>query len=414
MITNVLLKTASPLLSLFIFMLSNGLFSTLLTVRMYQLGDSAIAIGMVTAAYYAGLLVGSLRIEQFIIRVGHIRAFAVFASTLGVTCLLQGIFVDPWFWIAMRFVGGFATAGLFIVIESWLLIMGNATIRGQVLALYMIALYAAQASGQFLLNLSDPSSLVPFIITGILCSLSVIPVAMTSVASPTFEQPSALNFRKLYRISPSGIFGAIASGLLLGAIYGLVPLFLTQNEYSVADIAFLMAMVIFGGMALQYPVGKLSDHFDRRQIIIILCLLIVMISAIIMFSVRQYLLLLGAAFFIFGGLTFTLYPVSISHACDSLDSKDITAATQGLMLSYSIGATVGPLLAPFFIKTIGPIGLFIYFSVVASGLGCLLVWRKFCKAAIPAAKHVEFVSMPQTTPVLSELDPRGDGSNHPS
>ena len=40
---------------------------------------------------------------------------------------------------------------------------------------------------------------------------------------------------------------------------------------SVAEISILMSAVIFGGMALQVPLGRLSDRFDRRRLIIAAC-----------------------------------------------------------------------------------------------------------------------------------------------
>ena len=49
--------------------------------------------------------------------------------------------------------GGIATAGLYIVIESWILSTTTNKNRGSSLALYMVALYVAQAAGQWFLNI---------------------------------------------------------------------------------------------------------------------------------------------------------------------------------------------------------------------------------------------------------------------
>ncbi|MAZ38959.1 MAG: MFS transporter, partial [Legionellales bacterium] len=68
----------APLASLAILMLGNGLFTTLLTVRMQLEQISTWYIGIMQGAYYAGMVLGSFFCEKFIIRVGHIRAFAAF------------------------------------------------------------------------------------------------------------------------------------------------------------------------------------------------------------------------------------------------------------------------------------------------------------------------------------------------
>lgn len=172
-------------------------------------------------------------------------------------------------------------AGLFITIESWLLVKSEKGTRGQVLSLYMISFYAAQALGQFLLSAGDLKGIVPFILAALLSSLSVVPLAMTRTATPHFEEPSALNFFQLYRISPVGIFGCFCSGLIMGAIYGLLPLYISQIQPETETIALLMGATIFGGMLLQYPVGKLSDALDRRKVILGVVALVLALSILI-------------------------------------------------------------------------------------------------------------------------------------
>lgn len=397
----------SPLVSLFILVLGSGLFTTLLVVRLHLDHASTMTIGVMTGAYYIGLILGSFRIEKFIIRVGHIRAFSAFASALAVVSLLQGILFSTWIWILLRLIGGFATAGLFIVIESWLLILGTIKTRGQILAFYMITFYAAQACGQFLINLGDPKTLLLFSISAMLSSLSVIPLAMTKVGQPQISAPSALSFKQLYKTSGSGVIGCFSGGLIMGAIYGLLPLFIIEQTKSNSLISLFMALTIFGGMALQYPFGKLSDHVERR-IVLIMITILMMIASFAMVYAFDYSYVAYMAVFLFGGMTFTIYPVSISHACDNLEPNDMISGTQGLLLAYSIGAAIGPILGAVFMRYLGTDGLFAYFILVGIILTCFFGWRRY---QIPSSKPEEpFVSLPQTTPITAELDPRTEES----
>ena len=207
----------SPLISLFLFVLGNGLFTTLIILRLHEDQFSSIIIGLMTSFFYVGLVIGSFRAEKFILRVGHIRAFSFFASLIAVVSLAQGIYVSSIFWLLMRLIGGFATAGLFIVIESWLLLLGDAKTRGKILAFYMIALYAAQAMGQFLINLGNPSDLLLFAVVSMLSSLAVIPLSITKIGQPEIAEPASLNFMQLYKISSSGVIGCLCSGLIFGS-----------------------------------------------------------------------------------------------------------------------------------------------------------------------------------------------------
>lgn len=367
-------------------------------------------IGGLTTAYYAGLVVGSFKVEGIIIRVGHIRAFAAFASLLSVICMLHGFWENAWFWIGLRFVGGICTAALFVVIESWLLAKGTLQTRGQILSFYMVALYGAQAASQFLLNIGNKHSIIPFCIVSLLATLSVVPLAMTKALTPEISEPSTLRLKNLCQISPTGVIGAFISGLLLSAIYGLMPLFLGRSQVSVSQIASTMATIVLGGMLLQYPIGRLSDKFDRRLMMIAVCALSAMacIAFMIALALNLYVLQLIAVF-ILGGATFTLYPLSISHACDQLKADDIIAGTQGLLLIYSIGATIGPILAAFFMRSwLGKNGLIYYFVLLSVLLGWFLLWRKTTVAQPLAEEQQDYITVPQTTPIVSELDPRSE------
>ncbi len=399
----VFINVFSPLLGLFILILGNGFFMTYVAVRLNIEGITPWLIGAMSGAYYAGLVIGSFRIEPFIVRVGHIRAYAAFASLVSALIILQAFYVNPWWWLLLRFVGGYCMAGLFITIESWLLVSGSRTTRGQILSLYMITFYAAQALGQFLLHMGNLTGLMPYLVAALLSTLSVVPLAMTRVRAPYLDQPSVLGLRALYRASPIGISGCFCSGLILGTVYGLLPVFINQVQHSVANIALLMGVTIFGGMVLQYPIGKLSDAFDRRIILLIVSLLALVICFLTLTPWIQVPGVLLALLFFFGGLTFTIYPLAISYTCDRMHQKDTVAATQGLLLAYSVGASAGPFLAPGLMHALGPQGLFIYFGIITILLTGVIVWRSMTTPAVPADERRAFTPVPRTTPVGTEL-----------
>ncbi|MDF1677994.1 MAG: MFS transporter [Legionellaceae bacterium] len=402
---DVIKKTIAPLLSLFIFVFGSGFFLTLLSLVMNTRHEPPLLVGSMTGVFYAGLVCGSFKIETFIARVGHIRAFSTFASSLAVITILHGIFYNMPLWLVLRFIGGVVTAGLFVVIESWLLCNSTAAMRGRVLSLYMITFYAAQAFGQLLIRLGSENDLLTYGVVAMLCSLSVIPLSMTYVAMPQFDEPSTMNLKTLYKKTTSGIFGCFFAGMILSAIYALFPVVFSNAYHDNSKVSLFMFCVIIGGMLLQYPVGKLSDIFDRRLVVIVVSACVIVTSLLLMFFFKYYsvsLILIG----IFGGLTFTIYPISISYACDALDAKNIVAGIQGLLLSYSIGATVGPFVAPVFMHGLNEKGLFLYFILISGCIVSIFSWRKTQKESPP--QEEPFQVMAQTTPIMVEIDPRGE------
>src|SRR3546814_14077775 len=89
----------------------------------------------------------------------------------------------------------------------------------------MIALYAGQAVGQFLLNLGDTWPALPFIAASILLSLVVIPVALTRIPAPSLPEGGIMRLTRLYRTSPLGFVGAAVTGVMMGAFSGLGAVF---------------------------------------------------------------------------------------------------------------------------------------------------------------------------------------------
>ena len=69
--------------------LASGLPFALLGIRMAAADTSAVMIGVVGSASFAGLLAGSVWCDRVIGRVGHIHAFSVFAAVSAIAALLH-------------------------------------------------------------------------------------------------------------------------------------------------------------------------------------------------------------------------------------------------------------------------------------------------------------------------------------
>src|SRR3546814_13512629 len=72
----------SLLIAIFVMMAGSGFLSTLIGLRLERAGSGTMVIGLVTTAYFVGLVVGALRAGGVVRRVGHIPAFAAFVALL--------------------------------------------------------------------------------------------------------------------------------------------------------------------------------------------------------------------------------------------------------------------------------------------------------------------------------------------
>lgn len=394
----------SLLVAIFMLMAGAGFIGTLVGFRLEAAGSPAGVIGLVATAYFGGLTVGAFRAGRVVARVGHIRAFAAFVSVLSASTLAYALHQDPGYWALLRFIDGVCLAGVYICLESWLSERAGAQARGLVLAAYMIALYAGQAVGQFLLNLGADRPALPLVAGSILISLAIVPLTLTRAISPQIGEPPPFSLRRLYEISPLGLVGAAVTGLILGAFYGLGAVYTQRLGLGLSQTAAFMSAVIAGGVALQWPLGWLSDRLDRRKVIVGAFAGAAAISVALALAGAPGvgLLVMGG---VFGGLSFALYPLCVAHTNDHVGPEDRVGASAGLVLVYSVGAMTGPLAAAAVLAVLGAPGLFAFIGVCALLALIFAAWRLTARPPVPSELQQSYQILPRTTPMAATLDP---------
>jgi len=389
----------SPLASLVLSVASGSFFLTFISVKINSIGGSEIALGLIHSAFYGGMLFGSLKSEEIINRVGYIRAFASFSSLFTFTIIFQALYQSPNFWIFLRFLAGFSTGAIYVIIESWLLAQSTKNNKGKILSIYMICLYSAQTIGQFGLDIVDVNTMQPFLLAALIASIAMIPASLTHMKAPEIHTLPKMKASKYFSASPLGFIGCVISGLVLSSVYGFLPSYALDNNLSVSV---LVGTTIAGGFVLQWPIGKLSDMFDRAVIITLLGLITIIVCFIIIFAPMPNVAVYMISFF-FGGLCFTIYPVCIAQVCDYLSNSNIINVIGVLLFAYGIGAVSGPPILAFSIKLFSSTALFYFIAFVSFMLfACGLYSLKTVKA-VSQEKQVDFVAIPRVSPVASGL-----------
>ena len=384
----------SLLLSYGLLLLANGLFGTLLGVRSQIEGFGTEVVGLIMAAYFLGLLQGAMRASNIVAAVGHIRAFAAFASVMSVTALLHVVIVDPIVWCVLRFASGFCMAGMIIVTESWLNARSTKRTRGKVMAFYMITNYFSAGCGQFLLTIADPGKFQLFSVASIIFSLALVPVLLTRSTAPKPPQRDPLNLRELWRTSPLGLLGSFCAGMVNASFYSLAPIFALALGFGIGGTSTFMASVIFGGLLLQYPVGHLSDRMDRRVVLTMVVLATsVACVAIVMVSEwnPSWIYLAGA---VYGAFSFTVYSLCVAHANDFASTDKLVQTASGLLTAYGFGAFLGPIIAASFMGRLGPEGLFVMSALVSGFLGGFAIFRMRRRLSLSKEHRARIITMP--------------------
>ena len=402
----ILLSLAALYGGISILLVGNGLLGTLLGIRSVSLGFSPEITGIVMAAYFAGFIVGSLSCVRIIERSGHIRTFAALAAISSAASLAHVLFDTPVAWAILRMITGFCFAGLYMVIESWLNSEADNTNRGRVLSIYMMVNLASIAAGQLFLMLPDPGGFLLFCVASMLISLGLVPIALTTSSAPPPQPAHPVSLARLYQTSPLGLLGCFASGLALGTFWSMAPVFCRMLGLTAASTAFFMVATILGGLLLLWPIGRLSDRFDRRHVITLLCASSALSSLAIVEIGGSAPVVLFACAAIWGSVTFPIYSLSVAHTNDFLKADTFLAVSSGLLLVYGAGAVLGPLIAGIAMRTFGTAGLHITLSVVMAGMVLFAIYRMTMRHSPTAKERATVVFVPRTTHVVQELDPR--------
>ena len=388
-----------------------GLLGTFLSVRLTVQGYASQTIGLVMGAYFLGLIVGSVVCQRLILRVGHIRSFAAFAAVTTSIAMLHGLYLSPLAWAVFRLLSGVAAIGLTMVIESWLNECTETHARGRVFSIYLVSTYLGITIGQQFINVYEITSDKLFFVAGILLALSLVPVAVTHSISPRLPTMERVRFSELFRRSPVGMLGCLTAGLINGAFYALGPVFALKIGLTISQVSWFMTAAIFGGLVLQWPVGLVSDRFDRTKVLATLGVLLAIVSSgVIMIAHVSYPgFLMGMG--LFGGVIFTIYPVAVARAHDLFEPGEIIPVSSGLLLAFSIGAAAGPVAASSAMAATGtPYGFFGYGIVIGLVYAFVTFYlrRKESVAIIPVEEQVDFVPMKETSTVAMMFDPRTD------
>jgi len=409
---NLVLPIAGLLASTFLLLAGNGLAGVLLPIRASVEGWSPVVIGWIGFGYAFAFSAGCFIVPRLVLRVGHVRVYSVLAAILAMSALAHALAVHPVAWMITRGLGGFALAGTYMIVESWLNEKTSNEDRGKVFSIYMVVSMIGLMAGQFLLIAADPATTTLFMVAALLFTAAVIPTGLSNASSPQPLNQVSLDLRKLFANSPLAFTGVAVAGFTFGAYAFQVPVYLQLAGLSGAQIASTMALAMIGGMVFQFPIGRLSDRMDRRYVIIASAFAGVILSTLLAMTAGMSFTVLFVLMFLFGGVLMPLYSLVVAYANDHADPNDFVEVSSGLLTIYGVGSMAGPVVAGAFMSLLGANGIFSLMAVSYLGLGFYAIWRLTRREAVPQEEMSDFAYAPPVapaqTPEIMQLDPRSE------
>lgn len=390
--------------ALTLLMVGNGLVGVLIGVRSELEGFNTTVTGVVMASYFAGFLVGSRVTPQIMARVGHIRVFAGLSSLVAATALAHALHVSPFTWVLLRIAFGFAMAGLYVVVESWLNDMVSNANRGRVMAAYMVVSMGGLGVGQLLIALGNPIETTLFIVAGALMTLAVAPISLSINDAPFFELPPKAHYRDLWEVAPLGVITAVGAGIANGALMAMASVYAVQVGLTTGRTGLFVAAAALGSVALQWPVGLMSDVIGRRRSILLVTFAAVAVGVVASGMAPDGAGLIGAMFLL-GGLSYPMYSLALSHVVDVLPPGQAVTGSVAVVFLTGIGSIFGPLSTSVAMDLTGPDGFFWTIAVVHLAIGVYGVIRLARRPVIEEETVEPWLSVPARSTFVLRRNP---------
>ncbi|HOP19182.1 MAG TPA: hypothetical protein PK585_03800, partial [Amphiplicatus sp.] len=148
---------AALLLGATLLFVGQGVFLILTPLKLAEHGYSTVIISAVGSAYFAGIMTGAWFGDRVVRAFGNVRAYGGFIALIMCAALPLAFFENAITWAAFRFLHGWAAAGAFLAIESWLHAAPPNSWRGRVIGAYTALTLVGLGAGQLLINVFGPA-----------------------------------------------------------------------------------------------------------------------------------------------------------------------------------------------------------------------------------------------------------------
>ncbi|WP_029032083.1 MFS transporter [Salinarimonas rosea] len=388
----------------------SSLVASLVALQMTLRDFPEWTLGLVTAGFALGGIAGANFAPRVVARVGHVRSFAALSALLASVILLHALVTGPAAWGLLRIATGILYYGVVLVAESWLNGIATDRSRGRLLAAYMIVFFGSAGLGQLALNLGSARADDLFVVAGMVLALAVVPMTLFRIRREPLDAVEALSPRGLVRERPKPVFGAFVAGVVAGTFYALGAAFASRIGLGMRGTSLFMFSALAGALALQWPIGWLSDHLPRKLVLSAAAAGTSAAAFAIAETPREPWLY--AAAFAFGGLAFSLYPLCLSLAGDRLPASRSVGLSRSFLTVFAAGSAAGPLFTSVLLE---PFGTRVIFAWPGTAAAVLALVALFARRALPFLKQ-GFVSVPLGSLNASSMDPRQPprGRNRPA
>jgi MFS family permease len=270
---------------------------------------------------------------------------------------------------------GFAIAGSYMIMESWINEKTTNQYRGLMFSVYMFVAMTGSIAGPYIAAWGSAMTTTLFIVAAILFCVAIFPIALSAASSPSVPTQVGFDLKGLWQRSPVAFVGTFLAGVISAAWVNFSVVYAKMAGLTETGGANIIAAVTLGSMVAQFPLGRISDYVDRRMVMVACGIFGVGASLWMAASDSNHEIMLYAAAFAAGMVIFPIYAINIAHANDMADPGEYVRIASGLTVLYGLGVIAGPLLAGQAITLFGAPGLPLLLAINFALYGAYAAWR---------------------------------------
>ncbi|KAF0105856.1 MAG: major facilitator transporter [Rhodospirillaceae bacterium] len=357
--------------------LQSGAAMPLVPLALERQGENKLTIGIIAAAWAIGMLTTGPYIPRLAARFGAVPL--ILAAVLAGSLCTVGytLAMNPVAWFALTFLHGAVGGVPWVVSEIWMNLVVEEKRRGRVMAIYAAMFAGGMALGPFVLQVVGVYGPVPFLTCAGLALLVALPLLPYRYRAPAIRHHADSGYGKIFLAAPLAMLAGFAGGLGEQVAFSFLPVYAVSAGVAPEIGALWLSAFVVGNVALQWPIGWLADHVDRRGVLAGLAIVSAALVIGLTFVPAQSFAIVGVIM-LWGGISFAIYPVGLALLGQRFNGGDIARANTAFSLIYVMGGLVGRPLTGAAMDAVGEPGLgwtLAFFYAIAT-VGALLAMRR--------------------------------------
>lgn len=324
---------------------SVGAVVPLLSLNLERRGFDAWETGINAAMFPLGAVAFSFLVPRVVARLGIFRAILASVTLTAALMLLFPVLDHYLAWCVIRFVIGCIGVVHWIASETWINLLARDHNRSRVMAIYATVMAGGFVGGPAMLSVTGIDGWVPFAAVAAACLFALVPVVLIRSVPPAMPGKLDSNLFSVVRAVPLVMAAAVVAGFVDASLFALISVYQLRAGHAVELAVLSLSVFMAGNLVLQYPLGWIADHTDRRRAAI-------GTAAVIVAGAIAYPLLLpmmGAPFwlmmFVWGGVSWGMYTLGLALLGERFQLAQLAAANAAFVMMYEVGSITGPVLS---------------------------------------------------------------------